>query len=67
MSATEPNVQPLDAHAHEEQGCSYAESAAPAFGEFVDTIATLRAPHGCPWDREQTHQSIAKNMIEEAY
>ena len=31
------------------------------------TIAALRAPDGCPWDREQTHQSIAHNMIEEAY
>ena len=30
-------------------------------------IAALRAPNGCPWDREQTHRSIAKNMVEEAY
>ncbi len=37
------------------------------FSEFVDTIAALRAPGGCPWDREQTHKSIASNMIEEAY
>lgn len=49
------------------QGRSHADAAAPAFGAFVDTIATLRAPGGCPWDREQTHASIAKNMIEEAY
>lgn len=39
----------------------------PHFDAFVDTIAALRAPDGCPWDREQTHESIAKNMIEEAY
>jgi tetrapyrrole methylase family protein/MazG family protein len=39
----------------------------PAFDEFVKTIACLRAPDGCPWDREQTHESIARNMIEEAY
>lgn len=39
----------------------------PAFDEFVATIAQLRAPGGCPWDREQTHLSIAPNMIEEAY
>lgn len=37
------------------------------FNAFVDTIAALRAPDGCPWDREQTHESIASNMIEEAY
>lgn len=39
----------------------------PSFDDFVATIALLRAPNGCPWDREQTHESIAKNMIEEAY
>ena len=35
------------------------------FDEFVETIATLRAPGGCPWDAEQTHESIKKNLIEE--
>ena len=39
----------------------------PSFDDFVATIAALRAPDGCPWDREQTHASIASNMIEEAY
>lgn len=39
----------------------------PSFDEFVATIARLRAPDGCPWDREQTHESIAPNMVEEAY
>jgi tetrapyrrole methylase family protein / MazG family protein len=37
------------------------------FDEFVDLIAQLRGPEGCPWDRQQTHGSIAKNMVEEAY
>lgn len=37
------------------------------FDSFVATIAALRAPDGCPWDREQTHRSIAHNMIEEAF
>ena len=37
------------------------------FDAFVATIEALRAPDGCPWDREQTHHSIAHNMIEEAY
>ncbi len=39
----------------------------PSFDQFVATIAALRAPDGCPWDKEQTHGSIAHNMIEEAY
>lgn len=37
------------------------------FDELVGIVAKLRAPDGCPWDREQTHNSIRKNMIEEAY
>ncbi len=30
-------------------------------------VAKLRAPDGCPWDREQTHQSLRKYVLEEAY
>ena len=43
------------------------QSDHPAFDTFVGTIAALRAPDGCPWDRSQTHASIAHNMLEEAY
>lgn len=50
-----------------QQGISCAPEAGEQFAAFVDTIAALRAPDGCPWDREQTHESIAHNMIEEAY
>ncbi len=35
--------------------------------EFVEVIARLRAPDGCQWDKEQTHQSLRPNMLEEAY
>lgn len=48
-------------------GVSHSEAASKSFGAFVDTIAALRRPDGCPWDREQTHASIASNMLEEAY
>ena len=41
--------------------------ARDAFDALTETIWRLRQPDGCPWDREQTHASIAKNMIEEAY
>jgi tetrapyrrole methylase family protein/MazG family protein len=37
------------------------------FQAFVELIARLRGPDGCPWDREQTHESLKPNMIEEAY
>ena len=30
-------------------------------------VTLLRSPEGCPWDREQTHESIRRNLIEEAY
>ena len=36
------------------------------FDEFVDTIATLRAPGGCPWDMEQTHESMKECLMNEA-
>ena len=35
--------------------------------DLVAIIKVLRAPGGCPWDREQTHESIKKNFIEETY
>jgi len=34
---------------------------------FQDTIAHLRAPDGCPWDREQTHLSLRSCLLEETY
>ena len=35
--------------------------------DLISIVSVLRAPGGCPWDREQTHQSIKKNFIEETY
>lgn len=35
--------------------------------ELIEVIRRLRAPDGCQWDREQTHQSLKPNMLEEAY
>ena len=59
MSQDEAAASPLD-----QPG---APGAHPDFDALVRTIWKLRQPDGCPWDREQTHASIAKNMIEEAY
>ena len=39
----------------------------PELDRLVRTIWRLRQPDGCPWDREQTHRTLARNMIEEAY
>lgn len=35
--------------------------------ELIEVVSRLRAPDGCPWDREQTHQTLRPNMLEEAY
>ena len=37
------------------------------FNDLVEIVKILRAPDGCPWDREQTHKSIRSNFIEETY
>jgi tetrapyrrole methylase family protein/MazG family protein len=38
-----------------------------SFEGFQETVAHLRAPDGCPWDRQQTHQSLREHLLEEAY
>lgn len=37
------------------------------FLDFKQTIATLRGPNGCEWDKKQTHMSLRKYLIEESY
>ncbi len=37
------------------------------FKTLVDIVAKLRAPGGCPWDREQTHETLKRNLLEEAH
>lgn len=47
----------------------YLPALAPntSFESFMEVIARLRAPDGCPWDRAQTHTSLRPYLIEEAY
>src|SRR5262245_43120249 len=42
-------------------------SVADSFTRLVDIMARLRAPGGCPWDREQTPESLRPYLLEEAY
>jgi MazG family protein len=44
-----------------------AESPGSLFNRLVEIMARLRAPDGCPWDREQTQTSLKPYLIEEAY
>jgi MazG family protein len=43
------------------------QSGADHFGQLCEIVTKLRAPGGCPWDREQTHDSLLPALIEEAY
>ena len=38
-----------------------------SFQTFMDIVETLHAPGGCPWDREQTHESLKRTLLEECY
>lgn len=46
---------------------SEPSDSADALIELRAIMARLRAPNGCPWDREQTHLSLRSSLIEEAY
>lgn len=38
-----------------------------SFEDLQNTVAILRGPHGCPWDKKQTHQSIRDDFLQEVY
>ncbi len=67
------NVVELDRQSFDHTACliippaPLTERERYGFSDLIDIMKILRAPTGCPWDREQTHQSIRKNLIEEAY
>lgn len=42
-------------------------SPVPEFERLVQIVSTLRGPEGCPWDKEQSQQSLTRYVIEEAY
>lgn len=44
-----------------------AQTDLESFARLQRVIEILRAPGGCPWDREQTHESLTRGMVEEAY
>ena len=52
--------------AHAQQPAS-TESLGEKFEQLVAIMRTLRAPGGCPWDREQTHGSLRPFVLEETY
>jgi nucleoside triphosphate diphosphatase len=64
------NTHSEDANARPDTGASTAtdtKRASALFEQSVDIMMRLRAPGGCPWDREQTFDSIRKYTLEETY
>lgn len=53
----------------EQAGSVYLPALAigASFESFHEIIAHLRAPDGCPWDRQQTHLTLRKHLLEETY
>ena len=45
----------------------YSEQQLGTFQTLVDIVEKLRSPGGCPWDIEQTHSSLKRNLLEECY
>jgi MazG family protein len=43
------------------------DEAAASLRALYEVVERLRAPHGCPWDREQTHSSLRPYLLEETY
>ena len=46
---------------------AYSEAELRQFQTLISILGRLRAPGGCPWDREQTHASLKRNLLEESY
>lgn len=42
-------------------------AAHPGLDELIETVALLRAPGGCPWDADQTHESLVQYLVEESW
>jgi tetrapyrrole methylase family protein / MazG family protein len=66
---TQEKIEQISDGEVSEIACLYipALGEGTSFESFAEIVAHLRAPNGCPWDREQTHESLRKHLLEEAY
>lgn len=62
-------LEELENSEFSEMTCVYIPPLAEgsAFEAFLEIVARLRAPDGCPWDRAQTHASLRTHLLEETY
>ena len=58
---------PDDLLAHVPEGAVPSSQAGERLLDLVRVMARLRGPGGCPWDREQTHASLARHLLEETH
>jgi tetrapyrrole methylase family protein/MazG family protein len=65
----EERIDGLGEGSFSETTCWYIPSLGEgtSFEAFAEIVAHLRAPDGCPWDREQTHETLRKHLLEESY
>jgi len=65
----EQRLKDLDGRGVSETTCFYLPplGEGTSFEAFAEIVAHLRAPDGCPWDREQTHHSLRTHLLEESY
>ena len=63
------SLEEMDAKEISSGACLYVPPLGEgiSFESFAEIVAHLRAPNGCPWDREQTHESLRKHLLEESY
>ena len=68
-SKKEERLETLTGDDFSESACFYIPplGEGTSFESFAEIIAHLRAPYGCPWDREQTHETLRKHLLEESY
>jgi tetrapyrrole methylase family protein/MazG family protein len=65
----EERIEVLGSGEFSENVCLYVPplGEGTSFESFAEIVAHLRAPNGCPWDREQTHETLRKHLLEESY
>jgi len=65
----EERIEAISGEDFSESTCLYVPplGEGTSFESFAEIVAHLRAPNGCPWDREQTHESLRKHLLEESY
>ncbi len=68
VAGNEPSIEPGSEISSRTPAATPAQRLAPTpFAEAVEIMARLRAPDGCPWDREQTFDTIKRHTLEETY